>query len=109
RFAEVQYQVVVLDEAFAGDSIADNRTLYYVQHLAMSERRHVCVLLVGHSFETLNALQAFQQSVHAVINYSEWSLLGQLLQKIVAENDLFLTTYRQTLVRVAQGRAQPRH
>src|SRR4051812_7402980 len=53
RFAEVQYQVVVLDESFAGESIADNRTLYYIQHLAMNERRHVAVLLVGSSFETL--------------------------------------------------------
>ena len=106
RFAEVQYQVVVLDESFAGESIADNRTLYYVQHLAMSERRHAAVLMVGPSFETLNALQAFQQSVHAVINYSEWSLLGQLIQKAVAENDLFLTTYRTTMVRVAQSRAE---
>jgi CheY-like chemotaxis protein len=106
RFAEVQYQVVLLDESFAGESIADNRTLYYVQHLAMNERRHAAILLVGPSFETLNALQAFQQSVHAVINYSEWSLLGQLLQKAVAENDLFLTTFRQTIVRVAQSRAE---
>ncbi len=106
RFAEVQYQVVVLDESFAGESIADNRTLYYLQHLSMNERRHATVLLVGPSFETLNALQAFQQSVHAVINYSEWSLLGQLIQKVAAENDLFLTTFRQTIVRVAQSRAE---
>ena len=106
RFSEIQYQVVILDEAFAGESIADNRTLYYIQHLSMNERRHCVFILVGNSFETLNPLQAFQQSVQAVVNLSEWSLLGQLVQKIVAENDLFLTAYRQTLLRVAQSRLE---
>lgn len=106
RFSEIQYQVLILDENFAAESIADNRTLYYVQHLAMSERRHCVALLLGRSFETLNALQAYQQSVHAVINYSELSLLTQLVQKCVAENDVFLMTFRQTLIRIAQGKTE---
>ena len=49
-------------------------------------------------------LSAFQQSVHAVINYSEMAVLGQLIQKVVADNNLFLMTYREMQRRVAQSK-----
>ncbi|MEI8040278.1 MAG: hypothetical protein WCL11_02645 [Verrucomicrobiota bacterium] len=42
----------------------------------------------------------FQQSVHAVINSSEVFLLKQLIEKAVADNNLFLASLRE-----AQGRA----
>jgi hypothetical protein len=40
-------------------------------------------------------MQAFQQSVHAVINPSELFLLKQLIEKAVAENSLFLHSFRE--------------
>ena len=106
RFSQIRYQVVVIEELFAANQLSENLTLQAIQAMPMKQRRHSTLILFGDSFQTFTPMQAFQQSVHAVINYSEWSLLGQLLEKIVAENDLFLATYRQTLVRVAQGRTQ---
>jgi len=44
-------------------------------------------------------MQAFQQSVHAVINSSELFLLKQLIEKAVADNALFLTSYREAQTR----------
>jgi hypothetical protein len=52
--------------------------------------------------ETLNTMQAFSQSVHCVINYSELQILPELVQKTVAENEMFLNTYRDTQRRVYQ-------
>lgn len=103
RFAEVHYQVVLIDESFGG-SLA-NPTLQALQTMPMGQRRHAAILLLGGSFETLNAMQAFQQSVHAVVNYTEMGLLGQLVQKIVSDNELFLKPYREVVQRVAQSRA----
>jgi hypothetical protein len=103
RFAEVHYQVVVIDEAFGGPP-ETNQTLHTIQWMPMNMRRHAVVLLLGGSFETLNAMQAFQQSVHAVINYSEITLLPQLIQKVASDNDMFLEAYRDTVKRVAQTR-----
>jgi len=45
-------------------------------------------------------MQAFQQSVHAVINSSELFLLKQLIEKTIADNELFLQTYKETQTRV---------
>ena len=68
----------------------------------MNQRRHATIILLGENFETLNAMQAFQKSVHAVINYSELNLLPQLIQKVVSDNDVFLQVFRETIRRVAQ-------
>ena len=70
----------------------------------MNQRRHTTIVLIGENYETLNALQAFQMSVHAVINYSEMPLFRQLMKKVISENDLFLSNFREISQRVSQGK-----
>jgi len=104
RYNQIQYQVVVIEETFGGTPFIENASLHMLQHLPMAQRRHATIILIGESYGTLNALSAFQQSVHAVINYSEMAVLGQLIQKVVADNNLFLMTYREMERRVAQSK-----
>jgi hypothetical protein len=75
----------------------------------MPQRRHAVFILLGSSYGTLSALQAFQQSVHAVVNREELGLLGPnilgpIIQRVVAGNDLFLNVFRDTQLRIAQGK-----
>ena len=93
RFNIVNYKVVVIEENFGDGTPLENESLKTLQTLPMAQRRHAAILLLGAAFETLNALQAFAQSVHCVVNYSETPLIGQLVQKSVAENDLFLAPF----------------
>jgi hypothetical protein len=65
----------------------------------MGQRRHATVILFGDSFQTFAPLQAFQKSVHAVINSSELFLLKQLIEKAVADNTIFLTSFREAQTR----------
>ena len=65
----------------------------------MSQRRAATVILFGDSFQTFTPLQAFQHSVHAVINSSELFLLKQLIEKAVADNALFLHSFREAQTR----------
>ena len=102
RYNQVNYQVVVIEETFAGADSMENPALRMVQNLPMSLRRHAVILLVGPSMETLNTMQAFAQSVHCVVNYSELQILPELVQKTVAENEMFLNTYRDVQRRVDQ-------
>ena len=103
RFGQVQYEVVVLEELFAATSPSENLSLPWLQNLPMPQRRHAVVVLIGPSFQSLNTLQAFQQSVHVVVNPSEIDSLGAIVQKAAAENDLFLTNFREVQLRVARG------
>lgn len=100
RYSQIRYQVVIIEERFAANDITENLTLQAMQKMPMSQRRHSTVILLGESFQTFTPMQAFQQSVHAVINSSELFLLKQLIEKTIADNDLFLQTYRETQTRV---------
>ena len=100
RFSQIRYQVVIIEERFAANDITENLTLLLMQKMPMSQRRHSTVILLGENFQTFTPMQAFQQSVHAVINSSELFLLKQLIEKTIADNELFLQTYRETQTRV---------
>ena len=91
--------MVVVEELFAANSIAENLTLRALQAMPMGQRRHATVILFGDSFQTFTPLQAFQQSVHAVINSSELFLLKQLIEKAVADNAMFLRSFREAQTR----------
>jgi hypothetical protein len=95
RFSQFRYQVVILEELFAANSIAENSTLHALQHMSMSQRRQSNVILFGPSFQTFTPMQAFQQSVNAVINPSEIFLIKQLIEKSVSDNNAFLHSYRE--------------
>ena len=99
RFSQVRYQLVIIEERFAANDISENLTLQAIQQMPMAQRRHATIVLLGDSFQTFTPMQAFQQSVHAVINSSEMFLIKQLIEKAVADNLLFLHSYRE-----AQGR-----
>lgn len=100
RFSQVRYQVVIIEERFAANSIEENQTLKALQHMPMNQRRHATTILVGDSFQTFTPMQAFQQSVHAVINSSELFLVKQLIEKSVSDNKMFLHSYTEVLSRL---------
>lgn len=95
RFSQVRYHVVIVEELFAANDISENLTLEALQNMPMAQRRHATVILFGHSFQTFTPMQAFQQSVHAVINPSELFLLHQLIEKAVADNEILLHSFRE--------------
>ena len=104
RFSQIQYQVTILEEKFSCVAIEENLALMRLQYLPMGLRRHSVALLIGESFQSLNTMQAFQQSVHAVVNPADIASLKQILQQVITEHDLFLNVYRDTQQRIAQGK-----
>jgi hypothetical protein len=102
RYNQVNYKVVVIEENFAGGNLLDNPSLRIIQGLPMAQRRYAVFFLIGESFESLNTLQAFAQSVHCVLNFAELPMLQEVVQKTIGENDLFLSTFREVQRRVYQ-------
>jgi hypothetical protein len=100
RFSQARYQVVIVEELFAANTPDENLTLKALQNMPMNQRRHATILLIGDSFQTFTPMEAFKHSVHAVINSSELFLLNQLVEKAVADNDLFLHNFREVQNRV---------
>jgi hypothetical protein len=100
RFSQVRYQLVILEERFAANALEENLTLQALQEMPMSQRRHATIILFGESFQTFTPMQAFRQSVHAVINASELFLIKQLVEKAVADNAMFLHSYHEVQARI---------
>ena len=78
-------------------------TAYDALMARLLEQAGIDVLLVGDSFQTFVPMEAFKHSVHAVINSSELFLMKQLVEKAVAENELFLHTFREIQNRIITG------
>jgi DNA-binding NtrC family response regulator len=104
RFSQVQYQVVVLEENFGGLPKDQNTALSTLQWMSMPLRRHATVVLIGDLFQTLAPLQAFQQSVHAVVNRTDLAQLKTILMQVINDNVLFLNTFRDVQARIAEGK-----
>jgi spore germination protein YaaH len=100
RFSQARYQVVILEELFGANTPDENLTPKALRDMPVNQRRHAVVLLVGNSFQTFTPIEAFTNSVHAVINSSELFLLKQLVEKAVADNDTFLHSFREIQNRV---------
>ncbi|MBM3876335.1 MAG: hypothetical protein FJ386_06410 [Verrucomicrobia bacterium] len=104
-FSGVQYPIVVIEDLFCATTRAENRTLTMLQHMPMQLRRHAVVVLIGDSYETMNTMQAYQLSVHAVVHRGDLPGFGRILLKTLAENDFFLSTYRDIQNRLAIGQS----
>ena len=103
RFSQTHYQVVIIEELFGANSPDENLTLKALQNMPINQRRHATVVLIGNTFQTFTPMEAFQQSVHAVINSSEMFLLKQLIEKAVADNSIFLQSFREVQNRIFGG------
>jgi hypothetical protein len=107
RFSQAHYQVVLIEELFGANAPEENMALRTVQNMPVNQRRHATILLIGNSFQTFAPMEAFKHSVHAVINGSELFLLKQLVEKAVADNTLFLHSFREVQNRVFTGGTRP--
>ncbi|MGO8765242.1 MAG: hypothetical protein ACLQSR_08930 [Limisphaerales bacterium] len=103
RFSQIAYQIVIIEELFAANKPDENVSLRSLQTMQMGRRRHATVVLLGDHFHTLDPMQAFQQSVHAVINGAEIIMLKPLVEKAIADTELFMHSFREVQDRVARS------
>jgi len=100
RIRYTNYDCIIVHENFAGSSIRSNAVLNYLVPLPMSQRRHSFLCIVGPSFKTLDAMQAFAHSVHLVVNPSDLPNLGPILKKGLAEFEGLYRAYKEIVAAV---------
>src|SRR3954469_1780034 len=94
RIRYTQYNCIVIHENFAGSILQTNAVMQHLAPLPMNQRRGSFICLIGDSFNTLDAMQAFAQSVHVVINPSDLPNLTAILKKGLAEFEMAYRVYR---------------
>jgi hypothetical protein len=103
RFNAINYQLVIVEELFAAASVETNETLRSIQIMPMNKRRHCVFVLLGEKLQTMNPLIAWQQSVHAVVGQQDFGSIGQIVNKVSGDNDMFLNTFREVQDAMAKG------
>src|SRR5256885_16002078 len=102
RIRYTNYDCTLLHENFAGSSLRSNAVLNFLATLPMAQRRYWFVCLVGPSFKTLDAMQAFAQSVHLVLNPADLPNLTAILKKGLAEFELLYRAYKESLAAMGE-------
>ena len=97
RLRKTTYDMVVIDQAFQGSTALDNELLRLLQGMPMTTRRYMMLALLGHDVKTLDNMTAFAMSVNAVINYSDVAQIRPILERALAENDVFFRVIRNIL------------
>ena len=96
------YDCIIVHENFAGSSLRTNPVLHYLIPLPMAQRRYSFVCLIGPSFKTLDAMQAFAESVHLVLNPADLPNFGPILKKGLAEFESLYRVYKATLAAIGE-------
>lgn len=94
RLRQTSFDAIVIGERYGGESLDSNPVHDLVKHLPMDQRRNSFVFMVGESFTTLNAIEAFSHSVHLVVNSGQLATLGPVLRKSLSDFELFYRVYR---------------
>jgi hypothetical protein len=97
RMRYTNYDCITVHENFAGSSLRSNAVLNYLARLPMAQRRNSFVCLVGASFKTLDAMQAFAESVHLVLNPIDLPNFGPILKKGLSDFESLYRAYRDTI------------
>ena len=102
RMKYTPYDLIIISDNFGGTTLATNPVLNYLAPLPMAQRRNNFVVLIGDSFRTLDAMQAYTQSVHLVINPTDLTNMGPILKKSLADFEVFYRVYRRVLVETGE-------
>jgi CheY-like chemotaxis protein len=98
-----RFDLVILADQFDGIELGHSPVLQYLNHLSMSIRRKMFVVLTGDKFNTMDHMMAFAMSANLVINRRDLNKLGGILKNAVSENEKFYKIFMETLTEV--GRA----
>ena len=96
------YDLIVIAERFAGSTRESHGVLEYVSRLPMAQRRSSYTVLVGESYRTLDAMQAFSESVHLVIHPGDMANVGAILKKGLSDFSLFYATFKAVLAEAGE-------
>ncbi len=103
RMKYTTYDLIAVAEGLSGSNLETNGVLRYLSPLPMAQRRNSFVLLIGESFRTLDAMQAYTESVHLVVHPKDLANLGPVLKKGLTEFETFYRVYKDVLVATGEG------
>src|SRR5262249_11790641 len=102
RTRYTHYDIIVVQEDFGAGTLKSNPVLNYFSSLPMAQRRFSMLVLLGTTFKTLDATQAFAQNVQLVVNVADLRNLSPILKKSRVEFDGVYRIYKDIALSVGE-------
>jgi len=91
------FDLVILSDNFDNVSLEQSPILNYLNHLSMSVRRKVFLVLISDKFRTMDHMMAFTMSANLVINAKDLDKFSNILKQAVSDNEKFYKVFFDTL------------
>jgi predicted Zn finger-like uncharacterized protein len=88
-----QYDLVIVDEEFCGETAENNTILRYLQPMPMATRRSIFLALISRKHRTLDNLVSFAMSVNAIINVNDVPKVKMIMERALAEHRRFYKVF----------------
>ncbi|MBW2106682.1 MAG: hypothetical protein JRI26_11855 [Deltaproteobacteria bacterium] len=96
------FDLIILSDGFDGQNIEGSPVTHYLNHLSMSVRRKIFLVLVSEKFDTMDNMMAFTLSANLVINPADLSRLRLILNKAIPDHEKFYKIFMDTLKEVGK-------
>ena len=91
------YDMVIIEDLFDTDNAASNAVLAHLSRLEMGVRRNSFVALITANGKTMDPMTAFHRSVNIVVNEAHLKDVGRILERGVAESQIFYQPLREAI------------
>jgi predicted Zn finger-like uncharacterized protein len=91
------FDLVMLSEGFDNIELSQSPILDHLNHLSMSIRRKMFLVLVSDAFRTADNMMAFSMSANLVVNPKRIDKLSSILQRAQKENRVFYKVFLDVL------------
>jgi len=91
------FDLVFLSDGFDGQDLEGSPITHYLNHLSMSLRRKIFLVLLSDKFKTIDNMMAFGKSANLVVNPDDLSNLPLVLKKAISDNEKFYKVFMDIL------------
>jgi len=91
------FDIIILSDAFDGKGFEGNPIINYLNHLSMSVRRGIYLVLISTSFKTMDNMMAFAMSANLVVNPEDLPNTRLILKKGTSDNEKFYKVFIDAL------------
>ena len=91
------FDLILLSDGFDGQDLERSPITHYLNHLSISIRRKVFLVLLSNKFKTMDNMMAFAKSANLVVHPDDLSNLPLILKKAISDNEKFYKVLMDTL------------
>jgi DNA-directed RNA polymerase subunit RPC12/RpoP len=91
------FDLIIISDGFDGQDLTNSPITHYLDHLSMSIRRKIFLVLLSDKFKTMDDMMAFARSANIVVNSDDLSNLSLILKKAILDNEKLYKVFMDTL------------